>query len=139
MKWDFARAGWIRDYLHLIVEPERRALVEKFLALYDAEVVPVMGRLRRSVIYGAANDHNVLVEAGTTQGGGEALKRTLIADFGGRGLKRVPTWNAPRRAVGVIDFGDLVHTALVAALLYSVAGAPLFLRRRVRRTRRARA
>jgi 4-aminobutyrate aminotransferase-like enzyme/Ser/Thr protein kinase RdoA (MazF antagonist) len=125
LKWDFARAGWIREYLHLIVDADRRALVEKFLALYDAEVVPVMGRLRRSVIYGDANDHNVLVEAGTTQGRGEALKRTPIADLGGDALKRAPTLNAPRRAVGVIDFGDMHESFTVSEVTIAAAYAIL--------------
>src|SRR5437879_11112360 len=34
---------------------KRRALVEKFLAFYEAEVVPNLPRLRRSVIYGDAD------------------------------------------------------------------------------------
>jgi len=33
----------------------------KFLALYEAEVVPFLSHLRRTVIYGDANDYNVLV------------------------------------------------------------------------------
>jgi len=61
LKWDSARAGWIREYIQEIGDSRRRALVEKFLALYEAEVVPALPRLRLSVIYGDANDHNVLV------------------------------------------------------------------------------
>ncbi len=61
LKWDLTRAGWIRAHLHLIRDASQRALVEKFLALYDAEVVPALPGLRRSVIYGDANDYNVLV------------------------------------------------------------------------------
>src|SRR6266403_979147 len=60
----------------------RRALLEKFLALYEVEVVPVLPRLRRSVIYGDANDYNVLVS---------------------------DPWPQPRKVVGVIDFGDIHH------------------------------
>jgi 4-aminobutyrate aminotransferase-like enzyme/Ser/Thr protein kinase RdoA (MazF antagonist)/murein DD-endopeptidase MepM/ murein hydrolase activator NlpD len=94
LKWDFARAGWIRDHLDLIADSERRALVEKFLASYDAEVVPVLGRLRRSVVYGDANDYNVLV--------GEP-------------------WPVPRRAVSVIDFGDMHESFTVSEV--AIAGA----------------
>ncbi len=82
----------------MIADPERRALVEKFLALYDAEVVPVMGRLRRSVIYGDANDYNVLV--------GEP-------------------WQVPRCAVGVIDFGDMHETFTVSEVAIAAAYAIL--------------
>src|SRR6266852_6638014 len=56
LKWNLAHAGWIRDYLRFIAEPSRRALVERILGLYETDVVPILPRLRRSVIYGDAND-----------------------------------------------------------------------------------
>src|ERR1700685_2348822 len=34
LKWDLARAAWIRDYLPHIGDSTRRALVERFLAIY---------------------------------------------------------------------------------------------------------
>jgi 4-aminobutyrate aminotransferase-like enzyme/Ser/Thr protein kinase RdoA (MazF antagonist) len=99
LKWDSSRAGWIKDYAKDIDDSKRRALVEKFLALYEAEVVPSSPRLRRSVIYGDANDHNVLVS---------------------------DPWPQPRKIAGVIDFGDLHHgiTASEAAIAaaYAVLG-----------------
>src|SRR5712671_614323 len=99
LKWDSSRAGWIKDYIKYIGDSKRRALVEKFLALYEAEVVPVLPRLRRSVIYGDANDHNVLVS---------------------------DPWLQPRKVAGVIDFGD-VHYGLTAsepaiAAAYAILG-----------------
>jgi Ser/Thr protein kinase RdoA (MazF antagonist) len=51
--------------------------------MYDAEVVPAKPLLRRSVVYGDANDYNVLV--------GEP-------------------WPGPRAAVSVIDFWDMHNT-----------------------------
>src|SRR6266446_1578316 len=51
LKWDLARAGWIVPHLHLIRDASQRALVEKFLALYDTEVVPALPHMRRSVVY----------------------------------------------------------------------------------------
>jgi 4-aminobutyrate aminotransferase-like enzyme/Ser/Thr protein kinase RdoA (MazF antagonist) len=98
LKWDFARAGWIREHLHLIEDPARRLLVEKFLSLYDAEVVPAMPWLRRSVIYGDANDHNVLV--------GEP-------------------WPVPGKTLSVIDFGDMHHTFTVSEPAIAAAYAIL--------------
>jgi 4-aminobutyrate aminotransferase-like enzyme/Ser/Thr protein kinase RdoA (MazF antagonist) len=99
LKWDFARAGWIREHLEQIADPERRALIEKFIALYDSEVVPVMSRLRRSVVYGDANDYNVLVGEASTQ---------------------------PRRVVSVFDFGDMHESFTVSevatAAAYSILG-----------------
>jgi 4-aminobutyrate aminotransferase-like enzyme/Ser/Thr protein kinase RdoA (MazF antagonist) len=101
LKWDLARAGWIRGYLHHISEPAHRALVERFLDLYEAEVVPVLPRLRRSVIHGDANGHNIVV-----------------------GDARVE----PRPVTGVIDFGDM-HRGLTAsepaiAAAYAIMGDP---------------
>ena len=99
LKWDLARAGWIRDYLHHIGDSAQRALVEKFLALYELEVVPALPSLRRSVVYGDANDYNVLVS---------------------------PAWPQPRRVVSVIDFGDMHYGLTVSevaiAAAYSMLG-----------------
>src|SRR5437879_6915965 len=96
LKWDSSRAGWIKDYVKHIAGSKRRALVEEFLALYEAEVAPVLPRLRRSMIYGDANDHNVLVS---------------------------DPWPQPRKVAGVIDFGDMHHgiTASEAAIAAAYA------------------
>jgi 4-aminobutyrate aminotransferase-like enzyme/Ser/Thr protein kinase RdoA (MazF antagonist) len=99
LKWDASRAGWIKDYIKHIADSKRRALVEKFLALYEAEVVPALPRLRRSVIYGDANDYNVLVSE---------------------------PWPQPRKIIGVIDFGDMHHGITVSeaavAAAYGILG-----------------
>jgi 4-aminobutyrate aminotransferase-like enzyme/Ser/Thr protein kinase RdoA (MazF antagonist) len=99
LKWDASRAGWIKEHVKDIGDARQRALVEKFLALYEAEAVPLLPRLRRSVIYGDANDHNVLVN---------------------------DPWPQPRKVVGVIDFGDLHHGLTVSepaiAAAYGILG-----------------
>ncbi|HEX4544065.1 MAG TPA: phosphotransferase, partial [Candidatus Acidoferrum sp.] len=98
LKWDSSRAAWIKEFIPEIEEAERRALVEKFLALYEAEVVPRFPHLRRSVIYGDANDYNVLVSE---------------------------PWPQPRRVVGVIDFGDMHHGLTVSEVAIAAAYAIL--------------
>ena len=98
LKWDLAQAGWIRNHLQTIRDSARRALLERFLALYDAEVVPALPRLRKSVIYGDANDYNILVNGPSSY---------------------------PRRAVSVIDFGDMHHTATVCEPAIAAAYAIL--------------
>ncbi|HET6932804.1 MAG TPA: aminotransferase class III-fold pyridoxal phosphate-dependent enzyme [Candidatus Acidoferrum sp.] len=77
LKWDLSRSNWARDYLGHIADLERRALAKKFLNLFEEEAVSRFPLLRRSVIYGDANDHNALVDAQTN------------------------------RVVSVIDFGDM--------------------------------
>src|SRR5215470_1115111 len=98
LKWDSSRAGCIKQYIQAIAGAERRALVEKFIALYEAEVAPRLSRLRRSVIYGDANDYNVVVS---------------------------DPWPQPRKVAGVIDFGDMhygltVSEAAIAAAYVSL-------------------
>src|SRR4029077_20603354 len=67
LKWDLSRSNWARDYLGHITDPEHRALAKKFLNLFEEEAVPRFPLLRRSVIYGDANDHNALVEPETNR------------------------------------------------------------------------
>src|SRR5579864_4231595 len=98
LKWDLARAGWIRQHLHLLRDASQRALVEKFLALYETEVVPALPSLRRSVVYGDANDYNVLVGA------------------------PLPL---PRKIASVIDFGDMHETVTVSEVAIAAAYAIL--------------
>jgi 4-aminobutyrate aminotransferase-like enzyme/Ser/Thr protein kinase RdoA (MazF antagonist) len=98
LKWDLARAGWIRSYVSVVRDASKRALVEKVLSLYEMQVVPALAGLRRSVVYGDANDYNVLV--------GKALP-------------------LPRKVVSVIDFGDMHETATVSEIAIGAAYAIL--------------
>jgi 4-aminobutyrate aminotransferase-like enzyme/Ser/Thr protein kinase RdoA (MazF antagonist) len=98
LKWDLVRAGWIRAHLHHVRNDSQRALVEKFLALYEGEVVPALPGLRRSVVYGDANDYNVLVGA------------------------PLPL---PRKVASVIDFGDMHESVTVSEVAIAAAYAIL--------------
>lgn len=75
--WDLSRANWIGEGLHAIPDPARRALVERHLRHYEAEVQPRLAGLRRSVIHNDANDYNLLVE-----GTGYAARASGLIDFG---------------------------------------------------------
>jgi 4-aminobutyrate aminotransferase-like enzyme/Ser/Thr protein kinase RdoA (MazF antagonist) len=94
LKWDSSRAVWITEFVPHIADAKHRALVEKFLRLYEAEVVPALPRLRRSVIYGDANDYNVLVSDPLPQ---------------------------PRKILSVIDFGDMHHGLTVSEVAIAAA------------------
>jgi len=98
LKWDLSAAGWIKGHVKEIADSSQRSLVEKFLTLYDSEVVPVLGGFRRSVIYGDANDYNVLVS---------------------------DPWPLPRTAVSVIDFGDMHYGITVSEVAIAAAYAAL--------------
>jgi 4-aminobutyrate aminotransferase-like enzyme/Ser/Thr protein kinase RdoA (MazF antagonist) len=64
LKWDSTQASWIRGYLSSIKDPARRSMIERILDRYESDLVPLFPKLRKSVIYGDANDHNVLVNSG---------------------------------------------------------------------------
>jgi 4-aminobutyrate aminotransferase-like enzyme/Ser/Thr protein kinase RdoA (MazF antagonist) len=98
LKWDLSAAGWIKRHVNEIADPSRRAVVERFLTLYDSEIVPALGSFRRSVIYGDANDYNVLVSN---------------------------PWPLPRKAVSVIDFGDMHYGITVSEVAIAAAYAML--------------
>lgn len=98
LKWDSSRAIWIQEFIPEIEGAERRALAEKFLGLYEAEVTPRLPKLRRSVIYGDANDYNVLVS---------------------------DPWPQPRKIAGVVDFGDMHHGLTVSEAAIAAAYAIL--------------
>jgi len=98
--WDLSHAGRHAAGLETIADPGRRALAGRALARFEREVVPALPRLRRQVIHGDANDHNVVV------GDPRAL---------------------PRPVTGLVDFGDMHHGLLVAepaiAAAYALFGA----------------
>jgi 4-aminobutyrate aminotransferase-like enzyme/Ser/Thr protein kinase RdoA (MazF antagonist) len=99
LKWDLAQPLWIRAYLSCIEDASRRAMVEQVLARYEAEVVPLLATLRKSVIYGDANDHNVLIHGRSS---------------------------SSHDMVSIIDFGDMHHGLVVAepaiAAAYAILG-----------------
>ncbi|HEY6970833.1 MAG TPA: aminotransferase class III-fold pyridoxal phosphate-dependent enzyme [Candidatus Angelobacter sp.] len=96
LKWDSAQALWIREYLSHIKDPSRRAVVEQVLPRYESDVVPLLPKLRKSVIYGDANDYNVLVNG------------------------------AQSESVSIIDFGDMHYGLVVSepaiAAAYAILG-----------------
>ncbi len=79
--WDVLRAGRvIGDALREIDDVERRALLEAVLDRLQADLMPRLATLRRTVIHNDANDHNILVSDDGT------------------------------RVVGLLDFGDMIHS-----------------------------
>src|SRR5215469_11887177 len=98
LKWDSARAQWIRGYLDHVKDSARRATVERVLQHYESVVLPLLPQLRKSVIYGDGNDYNILVN-------------TAMAES--------------RETVSVIDFGDMHHGLVVSEPAIAAAYAML--------------
>ncbi len=96
LKWDLAQAGWIAEHLGSIEDQVRRCSLEKILQVYESEVMPLLPSLRKGVVYGDANDYNVLVDRASGHD-----------------------------AVSVIDFGDMHHGLVVSEVAIAAAYAIL--------------
>ncbi len=100
--WDLMHGLEIcREYQPLIVDRGVRELIAKLVADYQRNVVPLLPDLRRSVIHNDANDYNLLVGGGTD------------------------IYSRNQSIVGLIDFGDMVHSCTVGGLAIAVAYAIL--------------
>ncbi|MGQ0737176.1 MAG: aminotransferase class III-fold pyridoxal phosphate-dependent enzyme [Acidobacteriota bacterium] len=97
LKWDPRRALWARPHVGSVTEPKRRALLESLLQEFERSTLPRLARVREGVVYADANDHNV-----------------IVAEDGG---------DQPR--IGLVDFGDLHRTAIVADVAVAVTYAML--------------
>ncbi|WP_367716073.1 aminotransferase class III-fold pyridoxal phosphate-dependent enzyme [Nitratireductor sp. GISD-1A_MAKvit] len=84
LDWDLRLAGNSRARLDHIRDADDRALAERFIARFEADVLPRLSRLRGGVIHNDANDWNVLVDP---------EDHTKIC--------------------GLIDFGDALYSALI--------------------------
>jgi len=87
LKWDLSTSLWAREFLDQVKSPDRRGVARGFFDAFEQEALPRFGRLRRSVIYGDANDYNALVDVNRA---------------------------GQREVVSVIDFGDM-HSGLTVA------------------------
>ena len=96
LKWDLCRAAWIRPHLGLIQDPRRRTWLDRIVDDFTERVAPRLESLRRGAIFGDANDHNLLV------------------DYDGQGRQRLS---------GIVDFGDMCHSVVVAEAAVAAAYA----------------
>ncbi len=94
LDWDLCRTGRLAPLLSEISDHEGRSLAERAMHRFQDRVAPRLAALRRQVIHNDLNPHNVLVDA-----------------------------QSPQQITGIIDFGDLVKTVLVADV--AIAGAYL--------------
>ena len=95
--WNPDRAlAIIAQHRDAIRDPERREIVDGFVAEHARSVMPRSGQLRRGIIHNDANDYNVL--AGDPAPAG-------------------------RPVAGLLDFGDMVETWTVCELAVAIAYA----------------
>ncbi len=94
LAWDLTRTHELGRLARHIQGPDRRKLVQRHLDHFRTELVPRIATLEHGVIHNDANDHNLLV------GGADGESPTLS---------------------GIIDFGDMLHTVVVAELAIACA------------------
>ena len=90
--WDLKNTPNLRQYLEHITDPDQYELVNYFLDRFDQNVLPLIPELRAQIVHNDLCPDNFLVAE-----------------------------DDPERIVGIIDFGDLVHTLLVIDLATSIA------------------
>ena len=98
--WDLKHANAvIESKLGLIIDQSQREQVLKILSGFEQQVIPFMGELPQGVIHNDVNDYNLLLTSAS-----------LDAEV-----------------VGLIDFGDMVHShqinELAIACAYAILGA----------------
>ncbi len=89
LKWDLTAMPALGCYAELIPDQVRREFVEDRIARFNRVITPRLAELEFGVIYNDANDRNLLVR---------------------------PDDDGTPRLGGIIDFGDMLHTAVVAEL-----------------------
>jgi len=90
--WDLKHTSKLRQYLPHITDINHHELVSYFLDRFDQNVLPLIPKLRAQIVHNDFVPDNVLVAE-----------------------------NDPGRIVGIIDFGDMVHTLLIVDLATTIA------------------
>ena len=98
LQWNLAGTSWIRNELGRFTDAVRRAMVERVVDAFEREVAPHWQALRTQVVHNDWNDYNVVVAT-------DAPAEPAVA--------------------GVVDFGDMVHSATVSDLAVAIAYAIL--------------
>lgn len=87
LQWDIKQAASLRPMLAAVADPALRARLTAHLDRFEAEIAPRLPHLRAWIVHNDFNPHNLVVDA-----------------------------VAASRPTGIIDFGDMVHTALACDL-----------------------
>ena len=97
LKWDLRQSAWIAPHIDAITDLPLQTVIADVYATFEG-ILPALDKLPRSVIHNDANDYNVLVA----------------------GLGKV-------RVFGLIDFGDMCHTATIAEVAIAATYAAMHL------------
>ncbi|MDG1709415.1 MAG: phosphotransferase [Emcibacteraceae bacterium] len=90
--WKLDNVTACKKYLPEVIDEDARDRIERLYAVYEKDILPRLGSLRKAVIHGDANEQNFLLDP-----------------------------NDPTTIIGLIDFGELQHATLVNDLAISMA------------------
>ena len=90
--WDLKHAAKIKHYLPYLTDPTQHQVAAHFLDRFSSQVLPQLPKLRAQIIHNDFTPDNMLVAE-----------------------------DDPRRVVGILDFGDMVHSLLVSDLAITIA------------------
>ncbi len=99
-RWDMAHAARLLADTEGIVEPERRSAVRAILSHYQDHLAPALRGQRRQIIHNDANDYNLIVPTN-------------------------PVGPIDIEGIGLIDFGDAVHSLRIHEVAVACAYAML--------------
>jgi 4-aminobutyrate aminotransferase-like enzyme/Ser/Thr protein kinase RdoA (MazF antagonist) len=107
--WDLAHAEReITAHIGKVRDPELRACIDAQLAIYCAQTKPLLPALRKSVIHNDANDFNVVALLNRVSDKTDPADQAVAA-----------------RGLGLVDFGDMLHTHTINELAICAAYAAL--------------
>ncbi len=102
LHWDFANAMRVfKQYQTEIADEQLRQMAIRAAEDFERRIVPMLPELRTGTIHNDANDFNIIV------GGGNDL------------------YTCNQNVVGLIDFGDMVHSYVIGDLAVAIAYAIL--------------
>ena len=90
--WDLKHAANLRKYLDYVEDPKHHELAEQSLDRFKKHVLPLIPKLRAQIVHNDLVPNNLLVGK-----------------------------DAHDKIVGIIDFGDLIHTLLIIDLAATIA------------------
>lgn len=100
--WDLSKAREIvEEKRSLVHDAGMRRAIDRAITEIDRCTVPLLDRLPRAIVHGDLNDYNVLI------GGGDDL------------------WSRGQSVVGIVDFGDMVHSYGIGEMAIAIAYAIL--------------
>ncbi|MEX2153791.1 MAG: aminotransferase class III-fold pyridoxal phosphate-dependent enzyme [Gemmatimonadaceae bacterium] len=132
LQWDLRRADALRQEVVRIPEAARRELVTRLIDRVELELLPILAKLRESVIHGDGNDFNIVARDDRVVGVldfGDMLRTATVCEVAIAGAYAMAGKNDPMGAAahvvagyeGVLPLRDSERRALFPLMLTRLA------------------